>query len=311
MAASTSETGDRDGKRRPAASGKSSPLSAVIVTYNSSDVLSGLLDSLPAGLEGIDDVEVIVVDNASSDRSVEIALSHPVGVRVIQTGRNAGYSAGINAATDTIGTGRNVLVLNPDVRLHPGAGRILNERLNDPSVGIVAPQIFDEDGSVNRSLRREPSLVTAWADALTGAKFAARLGVSEVVERPALFEEGGTVEWACGAILAISARARQAVGNWDESFFLYSEEVDYQERVRRSGFSIVYDTTAKCMHIGGDIQNNAFLCKLMSANRIRYYRRRHGPVATALFRSAIVVGGVMRFPLGLRHRAALIGALTA
>lgn len=287
----------------------SPPLAVVIVTYNSSAVLPGLLDSLPAGLEGVEDVEVVVVDNDSKDRSVDIALSHPVGARVVRTGRNGGYSAGINAATETIEPHKNVLILNPDIRLFPGSGRILNDRLGDPSVGIVVPQILNDDGTVDRSLRREPSLATAWSDALVGSKVAARLRLGEIVEDASFFEKGGSVEWACGAILAIAARTRRIVGNWDESFFLYSEEVDYQERVRRCGLSIRYAADAKATHIGGDIQDNPVLCSLMSANRIRYYERRHGHFPTALFRLAVVVGSAMRSPLALRHRAALLGAL--
>jgi GT2 family glycosyltransferase len=287
------------------------PLAVVIVTYNSSSVLGGLLDSLPAGLKGIESYEVVVVDNASMDQSVAIALAHPIGVRVIRMGRNAGYSAGINAATATIEPHKNVLILNPDVRLHPGAGRIMNERLNDPSVGVVAPRMFHEDGSLCLSLRREPSLGTAWTDALVGSKLAALMGLSETVTDRELYAKGGAVEWAVGAVLAIGARTRQVVGDWDETFFLYSEEVDYQERVRRSGLSVLYDTEASVMHIGGKFQDNPWLCSLMSANRIRYFGRRHGPLATMLFRLSVIVGESMRFPLGQRHRAALRAAFTA
>ncbi|MGO4440705.1 glycosyltransferase family 2 protein [Rhizobium sp. RAF56] len=311
MAVLTSEFQDQGRERMSTSWDETRPLALVIVTYNSSEVLPGLLDSLMAGLEGVEDFEVVVADNASADRSVDIALAHPIGARVVQTGRNAGYSGGINAATDTIAIHKNILILNPDVRLYPGAARVLNERLRDPSIGIVAPQIIEEDGSIHRSLRREPSITTAWADALLGTKIAIRLGLSEIVEDATTLEKGGSVEWAVGAVLAISARVRQAVGDWDESFFLYSEEVDYQERVRRRGFTICYTVSAKATHIGGDITENPTLCSLMSANRIRYFQRRHGRFATGLFRLAAIVSGIMRSPLGLRHRAALRGALTA
>ncbi|WP_331375998.1 glycosyltransferase [Sinorhizobium chiapasense] len=281
----------------------------MIVTYNSSSVLPGLLDSLPAGLEGLESYQVIVVDNASQDLSVDIALTHPIAARIIRMTRNAGYSAGINAATATIGSDWNVLILNPDIRLYPGAARILNDRLADTSVGIVVPQVLDEDGSVSRSVRREPSLKTAWADALIGSQLAGRLGLSETVFNPVVYREGGQVEWAVGAILAVGARTRSAVGDWDESFFLYSEEVDYQERVRRAGLAILYEARARAIHIGGEFQDNPFLCSLMSANRIRYYRRRHGALATMMFRLGVIAGETVRIPLGQRHRAALRGAL--
>ena len=94
-------------------------LSIIIVTYNSATVLSGLLDSLPAGLAGIKQFEIIVVDNDSADNSVDIALTHAVRPRVIRMGRNAGYAAAINAGAATAHPDADLLILNPDVRLLP------------------------------------------------------------------------------------------------------------------------------------------------------------------------------------------------
>ncbi|WP_315925069.1 glycosyltransferase family 2 protein [Mesorhizobium sp. SP-1A] len=285
-------------------------LAVVIVTYNSGDVLAGLLDSLSAGCEGVGSLEVIVVDNASADDSVAVARAHPVGARVIETGRNAGYAAGINAALATVTGQPDVLVLNPDIRLMPGAARILCEHLADPAVGVAVPRVVDEGGHLSLSLRREPSMKTAWSDALLGTKIAARVGYGEIVDDPRLYAQGGDAEWATGAILAIATRAWLAVGDWDESFFLYSEEVDYLERVRRCGLSVRYVPQARAVHIGGEYHANVYLSALMTRNRIRYYRRHHGAFSTALFRLSIIVGEAMRFLLGPGHRAALRAALT-
>ncbi|MDR6759619.1 GT2 family glycosyltransferase [Mycoplana sp. BE70] len=284
-------------------------IAVVIVTYNSEEVLPGLLDSLAEGLEGLTRRDVIVVDNDSRDASVELARAHPFGVRVIETGRNAGFAAGINAAAATTDKDMHLLVLNPDIRLHRGAAARLVARLDDPSIGVVAPQMLNEDGMVAQSLRREPSLMTAWSDALAGTRLAARLGLGEIVADPLLYRTGGKVDWATGAALAVSARSRSVVGDWDDSFFLYSEEVDYMQRVRRAGLAVVYDTQARTTHIGGAYHNDYFLSTLMTKNRIRYFRRHHGALATALFRLSIVVGETMRMGLGAGHRAALRAAL--
>src|SRR5687768_1835497 len=79
-----------------------STVSVVVVTYNSSSMLGGLLDSLVAGLEGIRNFEVIVVDNDSQDGTATLASSHSIQPKVIRMGRNAGYAAGINAATSVL-----------------------------------------------------------------------------------------------------------------------------------------------------------------------------------------------------------------
>jgi GT2 family glycosyltransferase len=284
-------------------------LAIVIVTYNSASVLPGLLDSLPAGLEGIKKFETIVVDNDSADHSGDIAVAHATQPRVLRMGRNAGYAAAINAAAATVHANADLLILNPDIRLLPGAVSFLVDRLTDLSVGVAVPRILAEDGTTSLSLRREPSLITAWTDAILGGTFAARLGIGEMVGDRAVYDRRGFVDWATGASLAVAARARGAVGDWDESFFLYSEEVDYLRRVRERGFLVAYVPQAKVIHAGREYLGNPSLSALMTANRIRYYRRHHGPLSTTIFRLSIVVGELMRSILGPGHRAALRAAV--
>lgn len=282
-------------------------LAVVTVTYNSASVLCGLLDSLNAGLEGVGQYEVIVVDNDSHDHSVDLALAHPIGARIIRTGRNAGYAAAINAATATIDPSADLLVLNPDIRLQPGCISSLYAGLYSP--GVAVPQVRGEDGAISASIRREPSLVTAWSESLLGGRLAARLGLGEIVDGAAVYSDGGPIEWATGAILLVSAKARETVGDWDESFFLYSEEVDYLRRVRAAGLEVLYVPQALAVHIGGDYHSSPFLTALMTANRIKYYRRYHKPAASALFRLGVIVGEAMRLAVGLGHRSAFRAAV--
>jgi N-acetylglucosaminyl-diphospho-decaprenol L-rhamnosyltransferase len=291
---------------QPAESG----LSIIIVTYNSAAVLPGLLDSVPAGLEGVKQFETIVVDNDSNDDSVDIALAHAVRPRVIRMGRNAGYAAAINAAASTVGADADLLILNPDLRLLPGSVNPLVDRLTDSSIGVAVPRILAEDGTTSWSIRREPSLMTAWADAVLGGTLAARIGKSETIGDPTMYDRSCLIEWATGAALLVAARARGVVGDWDESFFLYSEEVDYLRRVRESGLFVAYVPQAQVVHIGREYLANTRLSALMTANRIRYYRRYHGPLPTAVFRLSIIVGQTMRAVLGPGHRAALWAAMT-
>jgi len=286
------------------------PLSVVIVTFNSASVLPALLDSLSAGLKGIDDFEVVVVDNDSRDGSAELADVHPVGPTVIRMGRNAGYAAAINAAAATIHAASDLLILNPDLRLYPDAVRPLVERAATRSVGIAVPRNFREDGTTDPTLRREPSILTVWAEAVLGGKLAARIGWGEIVGQASRYDRSGSIEWATGSALLVSARARRAVGDWDESFFLYSEEVDYQRRVREAGFDIVYEPRSQVMHAGGESGTNPRLFALLTANRIRYYGRHHGVLRTSLFRLGIAVGEAVRSWRGSVHRAALRSALT-
>src|SRR5262245_49557913 len=90
-----------------------SGLSIIIVTYNSAAALQGLLDSLPAGLEGGKQFETIVADNDSADSSVDIALAHAIRPRVIRMGQNAGYAGAINAAAATVCPDADLLISQP------------------------------------------------------------------------------------------------------------------------------------------------------------------------------------------------------
>jgi GT2 family glycosyltransferase len=226
-------------------------------------------------------------------------------------GRNAGYAAAINAGAATVSKDANLLVLNPDIRLRPGVAATLVDRLADPSVGISVPKLLDENGVINWSIRREPSILTTWTDAVLGGTLAARIGTGEMVGDPSTYEQVCAIDWATGAIVAISARARQIVGDWDESFFLYMEEVDYMRRVRECGFSVLFVPHAQVVHIGGEYSENPRLSAILSANRIRYHRRHHGYLSTLAFRLSVIVGqGVRALGGPGGHRAALRAALT-
>lgn len=286
------------------------PLAVVIVTYNSGDAIGGLLDTLADGLEGIERFDVVIADNASSDRSVAIAKAHPARPRVVQTGWNGGYAAGINAALATVSRYADVLILNPDIRLSRGAVARLVARLRHTHIGIAVPRILHEDGTLFHSLRREPSLRTAWADALLGARLGARFDRGECICNPQFYATPGLFDWASGAALAISAEARIRAGAWDETFFLYSEEVDYQRRIRAAGYYIAYAPDTEVVHLGGDYQRNAKLYAILTANRIRDYERHHGGFSTALFRLAVLTGEVLRSLGGSRvHWAGAVAAL--
>jgi len=277
-------------------------LSVIVVTYNSAEALPPLLDSIPGGLAGIDRFEVLIVDNESRDGSAELAEAHPVSPIVVRMGYNAGYAAAINAAAARAHRDSHLLILNPDLRLYPDAARLLAERAEKASTGVVVPLNFTEEGRVAPTLRREPSIMTAWADALLGGTIATRLGLGEVIGGASRYDRSGTVEWATGSALLVSSRVRK-------SFFLYSEEVDYLRRVREAGFDVVFEPRSQVMHECGGSGRNARLFALMTANRIRYYGRHHNALQTSIFRLGIALGQAIRCWRGAAHRAALSSAL--
>ena len=247
-------------------------LDIVIVSFNSRHVLGDLLDSLPAALDGLT-ADVVVVDNGSTDGSAELAVARG-DCRVVRS-TNAGYAAGINLGVNRAVSAEAILVLNPDVILRPGSVPPLLRALQEPEIGIVVPKVESPNGHLQFSLRREPTLLRALG--LTRTNHAA---FSEYVSNPADYLGPQIVDWALGAVMLISRKCYATLGGLDESYFLYSEETDFSLRARDIGLLTRYEPGAVAMHIGGQSGRSQATNAMQTVNRVRLYRRRHGPVAS-------------------------------
>ncbi|MFB4280694.1 glycosyltransferase family 2 protein [Nonomuraea sp. MTCD27] len=288
-------------------------IAAVIVTYNSADVLAGCLASLPAAAEGVELAAVVVADNASADAGPAIARqAGALPVIPVDLGRNAGYAAGVNAGLDALDLDAldAVYVLNPDCRLRPGSIAPLAEALRVSGRGISVPKLVNPDGSLQPSLRRMPTLGRALAEALLGGTLAGRLGrIGEVVTDPRAYERPASYAWATGAAMLISVPALRAVGRWDESFFLYSEETEYCLRAADLGWTTWYEPRAVIEHIGGAGGTDPALAALLAVNRVRLFRRRRGRPAGAAYHAIQLLGQAVRALAGRTVARACLAAL--
>ena len=286
-------------------------VAVVVVTFNSADVLPGLLASLPAGL-ATTTWHLVVADNASTDDSVAVARRLHPEATVVPMGRNAGYAAGINAAVAAAGPHDAVLVLNPDVRLQPRCAEALLRALEERGAGIAVPRLVDGRGRLIESLRREPTLGRAVADAVLGARRAGRHGRwGEVVSDRRRYDRAATVDWAEGSTQLIGRACWEACGPWDESFFLFSEETEFGLRARDLGWPTTYVPSARATHLEGGSDRSERLWPLVVVNRLRLYRRRHGVVAVFMFWVAQVAREGSRALLGRREAKAALQALVS
>ncbi|KQY96985.1 hypothetical protein ASD19_08625 [Microbacterium sp. Root53] len=277
-------------------------VAAIVVTYQSAADLGALLKGLR--LEARDlDLRVIVVDNSPRDDTLRVARGHP-DVISVATGGNLGYAGGVNAGLEHVGDAASVLVLNPDLRLGRGAvSALLRTLREDPARGAVVPRIVDAGGRTAPSLFREPGVRRALGDALLGPVRRGRAW-SEAVRDPRAYAHAHDVDWATGAAVLLSAEAVARVGEWDERFFLYSEETDYLRRVRNAGFAVRYEPAATVAHAQGGSGSSPALDALLQVNRVRYMRR-HAPRRARAYRAAVVLGTALRAVRGRRHRALL------
>ena len=276
-------------------------LVVVVVTYNSAHVVGDLLDSLPAALDGVA-ASIVVVDNGSSDGTADLVSAR--GDCHVVRSSNVGYSGGINRGIAEFPGALAILILNPDVVLHSKSVSPLLSALGEPGIGIVAPQVRSPQGGIELSLRREPTILRAAGLTRT------RLPVfSEYVAERDAYDRPGTVDWAIGAVLAMSRHCYDQLGGWDESYFLYSEDTDISLRARDAGLLTRYVPTAMATHIGGQSGRDGTTHAMQIVIRVRLYRRRHGVVASWCYYAVTLANELSRIPRGHRESWPAVVAL--
>jgi N-acetylglucosaminyl-diphospho-decaprenol L-rhamnosyltransferase len=278
----------------------------VVVSYNSAEELRSCVEPLA----GMPDVNVIVVDSASTDGSVASVSDLPVTVEALK--ENRGFAHGCNAGARR-GNAPYVLLLNPDATLDkPSLERMVATAEADPAIGAVAPRIQDVDGTLDWSQRRFPRLRSTFAQALFLHRFFPLAPwTDELVRDPAAYERSASPEWASGACLLVRRTALERLGGLDEGFFLYCEDMDLCRRLRGQGLDIRYDAGAICIHEGGASAPRSSLLPVLAASRIRYARK-HQPRHVALLeRLGVVIGGLTHAVVTRGGRATRRGNLRA
>ncbi|MET4538954.1 exopolysaccharide biosynthesis WecB/TagA/CpsF family protein [Arthrobacter bambusae] len=279
-------------------------VAVIVVTYDNADDVGPLVAGLRAETAG-QTIRVVVADNSPDDKTMAELARFP-DVLAIRTGGNLGYAGGINAAMRVAGDADAYLILNPDLRVEPGAIAAMRRRMALSGAGMVVPVLLDDDGSVYPSLRWEPGVLRALGDAALGGHLQGRPGwLSEMDFDPESYVYAHRVDWATGAALLISADAVSEVGSWDEQFFLYSEETDFCRRVRAAGLSIWFEPLARMWHERGGSGTSPQLTALMSVNRLRYAAKYHGRGTVAALTAVVMAAELVRLHKPGHRQAAL------
>jgi N-acetylglucosaminyl-diphospho-decaprenol L-rhamnosyltransferase len=225
-------------------------LTVVTVTYSSGTHLDRFLSSLTVATDSA--LQVIIADNGSVDGAPEEAVQRYPGTRLLHTGGNLGYGTAVNRAVATVPAAQEyVLVANPDVVWSPGSIDALLEAAGRwPQAGAVGPLIRDPDGAVYPSARHLPSLVRGGMHAVVGFVWknnpwtrSYRQEHLEPSERP--------VGWLSGSCLLLRRKAFDAIGGFDERYFMYMEDVDLGDRLGRAGWLNVYVPGSEILHDKG------------------------------------------------------------
>jgi GT2 family glycosyltransferase len=252
-------------------------VSLVVVNYNAGALLGQCVTSVLPQVN-----ELIVVDNASSDDSLDEAIApHPDNPKllVIRNNKNLGFSAACNIGWDHA-SGSYVMFLNPDCVLEPDSVQRLFQALESfPEAGMVGGLLIDPDGTEQGGGRR--AIPTPWRS------FVRAFGLSRFAQRwPKLFFDFHLhkqplpahpveVEAISGACMLVRRAAMEDVGRWDEGYFLHCEDLDFSMTLRRKGWTIMFVPDAKIVHEKGTCSRSRPIFVEWHKHRgmMRFYRK--------------------------------------
>jgi N-acetylglucosaminyl-diphospho-decaprenol L-rhamnosyltransferase len=249
-------------------------LSIIIVSFNTQALTLACLRSLPISPQ----VEVVVVDNASTDGSVSAIAADFPNVTVLPQAANLGFARANNIGL-AAAHGRHLLLLNSDTEMHMGAAHALISFLDThPRAGACGPQLRNTDGSLQPSGRALPNVRSVALDMTRLYR----------LTRTALFAEAGRdyaqvseVGELSGAALCVRRDVYAQIGGLDPGFFMYYEDTDWCKRIHDAGWTVHYVPTAVVTHHwGGSTRKTAWLPIAAGQDSLRrYFQKHHGPAA--------------------------------
>jgi N-acetylglucosaminyl-diphospho-decaprenol L-rhamnosyltransferase len=274
----------------------------VVVSYNSRDELRECVEPLAA----LGDVNVIVVDNASSDGSLEAVAD--LRVKPIALDRNGGFGHGCNVGWRAGGS-PYVLFLNPDARTDASSlNRLVDVLELTPDAGAAAPRIAHTDGTLDYSLRRYPRLRSTYARALFLHRVFPRASwTDEVIRDPTVYEGRRSPDWVSGACILVRRSVLEQLDGFDEGFFMYCEDIDLCRRIHDGGHDLVYEPAAVVTHVGGASAPRASLLPVLAASRLRYAGKHWSAPAALLERLGVALEALTRVVVSRGGRAARAG----
>ncbi|HEU5034208.1 MAG TPA: glycosyltransferase family 2 protein [Mycobacteriales bacterium] len=263
-----------------------------VVTWNTRDLTVTALRRLLDTDQGAD-LRVLVHDNASTDGTPAALRADVPEVDVEVSADNLGFAAGVNRLLSRCDA-EWFLALNSDAWPAPGAvGALVDCATRHPRAAAVAPRLEDRDGRLEHSTHPFPSVRVAAAGAL---HLRGRWADEHQLNGAWMHDRERPVDWAIGAALLIRRSAVDDIGGFDETFFMYGEDLEWCHRARRRGWEIWFTPGARVVHLGnasGAQRYGEQRSAAVAANTYRFYRRHHGRVSTGAYRGLNAAGAAL------------------
>jgi GT2 family glycosyltransferase len=257
-------------------------IAVCIINYNTGDLLRECLHSVLA--QNAD--EIVVVDNASADCSVEMMKGEFPSIPLIALQKNIGYGAASNRGIEKC-CSEQIVLLNADTRMKPGSLQALRNYLDDnPQAAIIGPRILNPDGTLQTSCFHFPTPLHIFLYISGLYRSIPRLPIlKQHTLQKMTSESARPVPWILGAALAFRRETFERLGGFDETFFMYFEEVDLCYRLFSQGKQIHFVPGAEIIHVGGGstTQKRAWSYIQFFASLAQFYRKHYSkPLLTKM-----------------------------
>lgn len=282
-------------------------LSIIIVSWNVRALLRRALTSCRASWGNHPGLEMIVVDNVSTDGTVEMLREEFPQVTVVVNEENRGFTGGNNDGIDRA-RGSYLLLLNPDTEvLEDALPRMVAYLDQHRDVGMVGPQLRNPDGSVQSSRRRFPTLPVLFLESTWLQGLLPRRTLEHYYVEDRSPETAHAVDWITGAAMLTRRAVVNEVGGMDETFFMYSEELDWCRRIHAAGWEIHYVPDAQVVHYEGKSSEQVVPARhiYFQSSKVHYARKYHGPWLAEILRLWLL--GQYVWQMGVEGAKWLIG----
>ena len=263
-------------------------LSVIIVSYNTKDYLLECLQSIDQKYE------IIIIDNASSDGSVDEIKKNFPDVKIIENKKNLGFAAANNQGMRQA-KGRYILLLNPDTKILDNAlSKMIDWMDKNAEASVSTCRLLNEDNSIQPTGGFFPTLprLFAWQLFLDDI-----LPINSYHPKSSFYNKQRELDWVTGAFFLLRREIIDKSGLMDENFFMYAEELEYCYRIKKAGFKVFFTPAASIIHYGfkSGSKEKALIGEYES---LKYYYQKHYPYyKTILAGACLKFGALLRFAI--------------
>jgi GT2 family glycosyltransferase len=270
-------------------------VSIIIVNFNGADHTRTCIASL-FRYHSREHLDVIVVDNHSSDGSVEILAKEFPDVRFIRMEENKGFGSANNAGVNLALCERLFFVNNDTIFIEETITALEKALRSDTKNGIVGPKLLNEDRTFQLSYGTFPTIVS---------EYRMKQSMSAPTKHDPYGNEAAPreVDWVTGAAFMMDKAVYEAVGGFDERYFLYFEDIDLNKKVRNTGYTILYIPSVQLIHLGGRSYGsmNPAIAYEYRRSQLHYYDSHNSTMQSILIRGYIALKYLPKLFAAERH----------